>query len=760
MDLHRSAGVPIRTHALAAVFFLIWSLVLLGSVWTHPRTRLPADAGDPVLNLGILHWNAITPPFTEAWWNFPSFAPLEGTGGLTENLLATSVIATPVIALTGDPVLAYNATVLGAFALSGMAMYALVFWLSRSVTAGLIAGIAFGFSPFRAVHLSHLQTLWTCGMPLALLGLHMFFAGGRGRALALFAAGWLLTILGSLYYVVFLGTYLACWLAWFGSPRPCRGRAAAVCGVGVLASVPILPLVVTARDIQARFGLSRTPTEIRGFSADVAGFFHASPLAPVASALTTAEAAEGSLFPGVLVLVLCVAGLWLTLRRHRAAAGRPLRFSKVVFALGLCLLAVATYAATQDPIRTTVLGITIAVSTPSKPLSMGLLCMVVAAATTPAVRAASAARDTLFFYLASVVLMFLFALGPEPTLNGAPILYGTPYRWLLAIPGIQGLRVPARFWMLGIAALSVGAGLTAATLASRVRVRAARIAGPAVAIALLVEGWMTIPAVAAPAWRGGGPREAAAVVLELPAGTVDLDAAAQARAVAGRYRAVNGYSGYFPPHYPALVYGLRVQDAQVLAGVRAGRPVYVSLAPGDTEHTAWLHTLGVDAPALTGTGGRDFYRLAALPEAVAPPPMARALLTGIDATCNPDLLPSVTDGALDTRWQCGPQIADQTLTFDLGHVGTLTGIAHTLGPFYYDFPRRLTVEVAADLGAWRQVYAGATAAETMRAALADPRQVELQVRFPPTDARYVRLTQTGRDPAVSWSVAEIAALVP
>lgn len=750
----------LRTHGAVTAFFLIWSVVLMAGVWKSPRTLIPADVGDPVLNVGILYWNARALPLTDTWWSFPSFAPLEGAGGLTENLLATSVIATPVLLLTGDPILAYNAAMLAAFALSGVAMYALVFWLTRSVTAGVVAGIAFAFSPFRAVHLSHLQTLWTFGIPLALLGLHMYFGGGRGKALVLFAAGWLLTIFGSMYYAVFLGVYVACWLAWFGSRRQDLTRVAVVCGVGVITSLPILPFILRSRAIQTSLGLSRTLDEIRGFSADVAGFLQSSPLAPVANMWTSTGGSEGSLFPGFLVLGLCAAGVWLALRQHRASAGRPLLVTKVAFALGLGFLAAAGYAALWEPLRTSVLGISISLSTPSKPLSMALLGMLVAASTTPAIRAAVAARSTLLFYAASALLMFLLCLGPEPTLNGSPILYGTPYRWLLAIPGIDGLRVPARFWMLGIAALAIVAGLVVPLLSARIPGRSARALGPVLALGLLCEGWLMIPAAAAPAWNGPGPSESGAVVMELPAGTTSLDVAAQTRAIAGGYRAVNGYSGYFPPHYPSLLHGMRTKNADVLAILRAERPVYVSLRRDDAENIAWLRTLAAGASVLTGADDRDFYRLDPLPALPVRPAVNRVPLTGVDATCNLDRLGSVTDGDLDTRWQCGPQQNPHTLTFDAGRVREFVGVAHTLGPFYYDFPRLLTVEVSEDREQWLQVYTGDTTAGTLRAALADPRLVDLQLRFPPTSARYIRLTQSGVDPVFYWSVAEIAALVP
>jgi len=88
-------------------------------------THLYSDLGDPLLNAAILAWNAREWPLGEAWWDFPSYAPLTGVTAFTEHLLLAYPVASPVVWLTGNPVLAYNIVFLAAMPLNGLAAFAL-----------------------------------------------------------------------------------------------------------------------------------------------------------------------------------------------------------------------------------------------------------------------------------------------------------------------------------------------------------------------------------------------------------------------------------------------------------------------------------------------------------------------------------------------------------------------------------------------------------------------------------------------------------
>ena len=96
---------------------LTWPLVL------HPGSLVPNDLGDSLLNMWLLAWDARTVPLTAKWWNAPQFYPMPGVLAYSEHLLGLSIITTPVIAVTGNAVLAYNAAFFLSFPLCALGAY-------------------------------------------------------------------------------------------------------------------------------------------------------------------------------------------------------------------------------------------------------------------------------------------------------------------------------------------------------------------------------------------------------------------------------------------------------------------------------------------------------------------------------------------------------------------------------------------------------------------------------------------------------------
>src|SRR5688572_4488409 len=151
-----------------AALYTMWTIALMWPVLRRASETIPMDVGDPVLNAAILHWNATTIPLSHDWWNFPSFAPAARVTAFTEHLLGLWPLSTPVVWLTGNPLLAYNVVFFLSFPLAGLAMFCLVRWLTGSTAGACVAGAAFAFNPYRGAQFSHIQMLMTFGMPLAL----------------------------------------------------------------------------------------------------------------------------------------------------------------------------------------------------------------------------------------------------------------------------------------------------------------------------------------------------------------------------------------------------------------------------------------------------------------------------------------------------------------------------------------------------------------------------------------------------------------
>lgn len=145
---------------------LTWPLVL------HPGSLVPNDLGDSLLNMWLLAWDAHNMPLSAKWWNAPQFYPMEGVLAFSEHLLGLSIITTPVIAATGNALLAYNAAFFLSFPLCALAACFLTYSICRRHDAAFLSGLAFGFAPYRMSQLAHVQVLTAYWMPLALAALH------------------------------------------------------------------------------------------------------------------------------------------------------------------------------------------------------------------------------------------------------------------------------------------------------------------------------------------------------------------------------------------------------------------------------------------------------------------------------------------------------------------------------------------------------------------------------------------------------------
>ena len=327
----RYSGDGMRPGALAT----LGAFVALALFWTWPlaayfSSRVPHDPGDPILNIWLLWWNAQAVPFTARWWSPPIFHPMQGALGLSEHLAGIGLVATPMQLLGATPVAAYNAALILSFALSGFFAFVLVRRLAgrgcdgaSAAIGACCAGLAYGFGPYRAGQLAHLQVLTSQWMPLALLAMHAYLDDGKRRWLALFAGAWLVQALSNGYYLLFFPVLIALWLAWFVDWPRAYPRGLALAATWAAASIPLVPILLKYDDIHRALGLSRLPGEMAGFSATPASFLHASRMLALWPTALTAST-EVFLFPGVtavaLVIAACAVGL---LRWRRPSTRRP-----------------------------------------------------------------------------------------------------------------------------------------------------------------------------------------------------------------------------------------------------------------------------------------------------------------------------------------------------------------------------------------------------------------------------------------------------
>ena len=532
---------------------------------------LPNDAGDPALNTWILWWNTQTVPFTNAWWNAPAFFPAPGVLSFSENLLGLALFSTPLHWLGVGPQAAYNVVFFLTFPLSALGAYLFGYELTKRHDAAFIAGLLFGFAPYRIAHLPQIQSLASFPMPFALLGLHRYLGDPRPKWLALFGAGWLLQGFCNGYYLLFFSVFVGLWILWFASPWSRPKQFLAIGLAWGIAAIPILPLLLRYRTIHASFGFSRDVFTIRDFGADAASLLHASDPIALWGWLEVFRRPEGELFPGLTVALLVLAGAALVRDRSHAHVNNWTRARRILIFLTLVTALVTASAVVVGPWRLEPFGIRLlSVANPVKPLTISLVLALVLALTSPALRRAYLTRSVIGFYAVAGFVMWLLCLGPAPTLMGHPMLYRGPYALLMYLPGFNSLRVPARFWMTVTLCLAVIGAMVFARLTEKLgRMRLA--AAAVVAFGVLADTWMSaMPLADTPkpfaALACGGA--ASGPIVELPLGPTYPDVAAMYRQMTHGRPLVNGYSGYFPPHYAALRFGLMLRDHDVLTAAR------------------------------------------------------------------------------------------------------------------------------------------------------------------------------------------------
>ncbi len=163
------------TNYPTSLLFILAIYVLLSLVLTYPllfnlTTAVPNDIGDPLLNTWILAWvdhALLTDPLN--LFNANIFYPLPNTLAYSEHLFSTALIALPIQLLTGEPIVAYNLSLLLTFPLAAFGMYLLLLRWTRHRGAAFIAGLIFAFAPYRFAAIAHLQLLTFQWLPYTLL---------------------------------------------------------------------------------------------------------------------------------------------------------------------------------------------------------------------------------------------------------------------------------------------------------------------------------------------------------------------------------------------------------------------------------------------------------------------------------------------------------------------------------------------------------------------------------------------------------------
>jgi hypothetical protein len=362
---------------------------------------------------------------------------------------------------------------------------------------------------------------------------------------------------------------------------------------------------------------------------------------------------------------------------------------------------------------------------------------------------------TMGFYVFAALMTWVLALGPMTTFMGDPGIPG-PYHLLMSLPGVDSLRVPARFWLMTTICLSVLGGLVVAEV---IRDRSRRVTAIAVAViglAVLSDGWIDrIHAAALPRPVPGADRLAGATVLEVPPDGTFRDIQSVFRAVEGGWKAVNGYSGWGPSYYTALIGAARAESDGMMTPFQHLGELYV-VVPEDAPR---LRTLVEQQPGATRVADDDALTLYRLPKReiarLAVPEGERWRPRELRSQCAAASLPKAIDNDETSLWQCELWDDRQALTIDLGEVRTVGAVVNSLGAHPWLFPGGIQVATSEEGRAWSVAWSGAVLERTILAAMADPKRLRIVLGFPPRPARYIVIRAASGGNDVPWTIAEL-----
>ncbi|MGH9144393.1 MAG: hypothetical protein ACRD2I_24905 [Vicinamibacterales bacterium] len=718
-------GSKASETALVLLAFAGLAILATYPLILHLGRSLPGDLGDPLFTTWMLGWDADRLRHgLHGFWDAPIFFPSRHTVAFAEHMLGIALPVVPIIWLTGNPIAAYDVAFLLSYVIAGAGMYLLARELTGRRDVAFLAGLAFAFSPLRALHISHLQVLSWGWMPIALWGLHRFTAAVTSSphtrrstaALAVFAAAFTIEALSNgyfLYYLTIASAFVV--IGELASSRmSAADRRRAIAGLAVAAAIILSCLssvVLAYLSVRRQYGFVRGHDDWSVFSANVRSYVTASPNLRLWSAwLHGDDFPERQLFPGFTVLAAAAAAVWPGSGRRRS--------------------------------------------------------------TVP--------------YAALAVSAFVLSLGPEPAAWSHRLPFSGPYLWLARlVPGMDGLRVPARLAVVVVLALSVLVAFGAAGVLTLVRPNLRRVAIVLLGAAIFAEGWAA-PLRMAPFDARGRPGDRSAyrwLAQQAPGGTIELPILEWAIAPTLTYQyatlshghpIVNGYSGYgsslqeFLGGSASPLNDLDRFD-EALEALRAVGVRYVLVHQGDYDDaSAGAATVAAlrGHPRLASEVFRSdavvAFRLAdggALVDVPAAPGghALRAADFSADASDGGDRVALALDGDVDTRWLTGrPQNGDEWFRLAFDRTRDVSAITlQTASRSFGDYPRQLRIESTGEDGVAKVLYQAPMLVPYTVLLARSGAQPTLIVNLPANRTRILTIRQTGHTRRWFWSIHEL-----
>jgi hypothetical protein len=307
---------------------LLLIFVALTVVHTWPLASAPAtytrtDRADAALNAWAIAWVAHQLPRAPTHlFDANIFYPDTLTLAYSEPLIVQSVIAWPVLALGGSPVLGSNVALLTGFILTGWAVALLLYrWTNGGMTAAIVAGSLAAFNAHSLTRLAHVQALHLEFLALALFALDQLLEHERWRHAALLGVAVALQGMASIYALVFTGWAVACAALASLSQLAAAARlriAAMLVAAGALTAALMAPVLWPYYILSHTLGLIRTVPDEQRFASRWTDYLYTGARVHFDAWSHWFSSSTDANFPGVVAIVLAGVALAYGVRRRAA----------------------------------------------------------------------------------------------------------------------------------------------------------------------------------------------------------------------------------------------------------------------------------------------------------------------------------------------------------------------------------------------------------------------------------------------------------
>ncbi|PKQ28816.1 MAG: hypothetical protein CVT63_00665 [Candidatus Anoxymicrobium japonicum] len=341
-----------RAMGLAIIIvFLVLSCVFTRPMISKGNHATYKDPYDPTFEAWTLAWDVKTltsNPFN--LFNSNIYFPNPHTLSYSDYQFTTAFIGAPLMLLTGNPVETANLMLIFNLFLCALGAYLLAKHLTGNRIGAFVAGVVFAFAAPRMAHMGHLQLSTAGWIPLCLLFLHKYSEEGKWKDAAMAALFFVLQTLATWYYGIMLSVAIMLFLLvrLMLNRKGFTLRWTLILLIAfALAGCVIAPFARPYLEVQSKNPrFVRTIEEVDIFSADVRDFAIASEENMVWGKLTAGlrestvkrgGPTERSLFPGLLPLVLGIAGACVLFAKGRARERFYARFYIALAALAVVL---------------------------------------------------------------------------------------------------------------------------------------------------------------------------------------------------------------------------------------------------------------------------------------------------------------------------------------------------------------------------------------------------------------------------------------